>query len=51
MVFSAGALFSCRSDPEMPKVTYEDGIEIVSNGLELHPRRGHANRLTMERME
>jgi hypothetical protein len=44
----AFSIFSCRPQPDGPKRTLENGIEVVTNGLEPYPAGGQPNRLRLE---
>jgi len=49
IILAAFAIFFCRSQPESPKRTYEDGAEVVANGLDPYKIEAEANRLRLEK--
>jgi len=48
-IFSVGLfLFSCGRQPDRPQISYENGIEVVSNGFEPYAAKGESSHLRLE---
>ena len=49
VLFMGLSLFSCRSRSGWPERSYENGIEVVNNGLEAYAVKGKASHLRLEK--